>query len=231
MPRVSDQYRADRRAEILAAAAGLFAANGFHATSMADIIGAAGLSAGAVYNYFSSKEELIVAVAGEGLSAADGMFANLLADGAVPPPGQVLAMMVRTIDEQVVHHPVLEVDVTRIAVQVWGEAQRNPRLAAMANTVYRRLRDNFAEVVRRWQAAGHAPADAVPEDVGTVMLSLVQGFILQRLLLSDGDGDGDGTGTGDGTAGGRDDAASYLAGLTALMSSVAPAEVREPGGS
>ena len=40
-----------------------FARDGFHQTSMADILRQSGLSAGAVYSYFSGKEEIIAAVA------------------------------------------------------------------------------------------------------------------------------------------------------------------------
>lgn len=200
MPRVTEEYRAGRRAEILAAAARLFAANGFHATSMADIIGAAGLSAGAVYRYFRSKEELVAAVAETALSAAEETFAALLADGAAPSPDAVVSAIIETITDRVVHDPVGGVDVTRIGVQVWAEALRNPELAVRAGDVYRRLRGQFAEVARRRQAAGLLPADAVPEQAGAAMLSLVQGFVLQRLLVSDTDADG------------------YLAGVRALLS-------------
>ena len=185
MPRVSEQYRAGRRAEILAGAARLFAANGFHATSMADIISECGLSAGAVYRYFSSKEELIGAVAETALSTADEVFQTMLADGATPSPQDALATIITTITEQIVRDPATGVDLTRVGVQVWAEARRNPVLAARANEAYLRLRGHFAEVARRWQAAGNLPAEAVPDRVGAAMLSLVQGFVLQSLLIAD----------------------------------------------
>ena len=59
MPRVSDEYMARRREEILAAAKACFAREGFHATSMRDIYRECGLSPGAVYNHFASKEEIV----------------------------------------------------------------------------------------------------------------------------------------------------------------------------
>ena len=198
--RVTEQYRESRRAEIMGAAARLFATNGFHATSMADIISEAGMSAGAVYRYFRSKEDLIASVAETALATADQAFETLLADGAVPSPEQAMDAMVRTITDRVAHDPVLGTDVTKISVQVWAEALRSPHLASRADDVYRRLRGHFAEVVRRWKAAGHLPADAVPEHAGAAMLGLVQGFVLQRLLVND------------------TDAESYLAGVKALLS-------------
>jgi AcrR family transcriptional regulator len=205
MPRVTDEYRANRRVEILSAAARRFARDGFHATSMADIISESGLSAGAVYRYFRSKEELIAAAAETALSTADELFDRLLAHGATPSPDEAVAMMVQGIVGRVAHDQATGVDLTRIAVQGWAEALRSPDLRARVDDAYRRLRGHCAEVARRWQAAGNLPADARPEQVGAAMLALVQGFLLQRLLLADTTTRG------------------YLAGVRALLESAAPA--------
>ena len=126
MPRVTEEHRAGRRAEILTAAARLFAANGFHATSMADIISESGLSAGAVYRYFRSKEELIAAVAETALSAADEAFDKLLADNAVPSPAQAVTALIGAIAGRIAHDPATGVDLTRIGVQVWAEQSAAP---------------------------------------------------------------------------------------------------------
>jgi AcrR family transcriptional regulator len=200
MPRVTETHRAERRAEILAAAARLFADNGFHATSMAGIIAGSGLSAGAVYSYFRSKEELIGAVADLAMSTADEVFDGLLAAGAVPSPTLVATTMVEAVTDRLINDSVIGVDMTRLAVQVWAEALRNPDVLARVSHVMVRLRGHCAEVARRWQAAGHLPADVIPDQVGAAMLSLVQGYVLQRLLLPE---------TG---------ASYYVAGIQALLS-------------
>ena len=56
MPKVSDAYLAARRRQILDAAAACFARDGFHRTSMQDIVRESGISAGLVYRYFAGKE-------------------------------------------------------------------------------------------------------------------------------------------------------------------------------
>jgi len=48
MPRLSDTTRAQRRQHILTSAWGCFSRDGFHATSMDDIIAATGMSSSAV---------------------------------------------------------------------------------------------------------------------------------------------------------------------------------------
>lgn len=55
---VSDEDKAERRTAILAAAKGVFAGKGYHATTIGDIARAAGLSYGSIYWYYDSKETL-----------------------------------------------------------------------------------------------------------------------------------------------------------------------------
>ncbi|MBO3743161.1 TetR/AcrR family transcriptional regulator [Actinoplanes flavus] len=183
MPRVTDEHRAGRRAEILAAAARVFAVKGFHGASMADLITESGLSAGAVYSYFRSKEELIAAVADLAHATADDVFGALLADRATPSPADAVAAMITAIHERLVDGPLPGVDITRLGVQVWAEALRNPEVYDRAQWVVRRLRGHCAEVARRWQAAGNLPPGADPDQIGAAMLSLLQGYVLQRLLV------------------------------------------------
>ena len=49
MPKVSQEHRDARRAQILRAAAACFERKGYQRTTMADIIRESGLSAGAIY--------------------------------------------------------------------------------------------------------------------------------------------------------------------------------------
>jgi AcrR family transcriptional regulator len=80
VPKLSDQTRARRRQHILTSAWSCFSRNGFHATSMDDVIAASGMSSSAVYRYFRGKEELIEATTDEGLAKVRQIFVDLLAN-------------------------------------------------------------------------------------------------------------------------------------------------------
>jgi len=54
--------KAETRAELIAAAATVFARRGFHGASVQEIAREAGWSTGAIYHHFSGKEELFLAV-------------------------------------------------------------------------------------------------------------------------------------------------------------------------
>jgi AcrR family transcriptional regulator len=182
MPRMPEAHLTARRDQIIDAATLRFAANGFQATGMADVIATSGLSAGAVYRYFRSKDDLIEAIVDRVLGRAAERFERLLEGDAAPEPADAVAAavdLIATIGE------ADGVDTTRVAVQAWAEALRNPRVHGVAGSAYATMRGYFVEVARRAQVAGRLPRDTDPADLGAALFSLVIGFLLQRLLLGD----------------------------------------------
>ena len=182
MPRVTEAHLTARRDQILDAATERFAANGFQATGMADVIAATGLSAGAVYRYFRSKDELIEAIVDRVLGRAAQRFETFLDEEPDPEPARAVATAVDLISTVAGSGPV---DMTRVAVQAWAEALRNPAVGTVARTAYGTMRGYFVEVARRAQRSGRLPAGADPDMLGAALFSLLLGFLLQRLLLGD----------------------------------------------
>ncbi|NIK57412.1 TetR family transcriptional regulator [Kribbella shirazensis] len=182
MPKVTDEHRLARRAQIVAAARTCVIEEGFHKTTMADVIRESGLSAGAVYGYFKSKEEIVGAIAEDALSTVDEVFEQILAtEGPLTP----VAALETALKHVVVIAERPGGDVTRVGVQAWSEALRNPAVMATAADKYTRLRDHFEAVVRRAQADGTVDPDANPKHVAQVMFGTLPGFILQRLVIGD----------------------------------------------
>ena len=69
-PGLRSRKKAKRRDEIIAAAHSLFESQGIDATTMADIAAAAGISTPTVFNYFGSKDGVLIALIREGTMAA-----------------------------------------------------------------------------------------------------------------------------------------------------------------
>lgn len=63
VPKISEERKAERREQILAAARSCFAENGYEGATVARLEEASGLSRGAIFNYFANKEELFLALA------------------------------------------------------------------------------------------------------------------------------------------------------------------------
>src|SRR5918996_3551850 len=126
MPRVSQAHLDARRRQILDAARRCFVRNGFHATSMQDVLGEANLSSGAVYRYFGSKDEIIAAIAAEAVAEVAGALDSAFDADDPPPLDEVLGaafLAIRRVDA--------DQGMARLALQVWSEAVRSPVLAAI----------------------------------------------------------------------------------------------------
>ena len=63
MPKISDERRAERLEQILEGARRCFAENGYEGATVAKLEREIGLSRGAIFNYFPSKEDLFVELA------------------------------------------------------------------------------------------------------------------------------------------------------------------------
>jgi AcrR family transcriptional regulator len=63
MPKISEERKAERREQILAGARGCFAEHGYEGATVARLEEAIGLSRGAIFNYYPTKEDLFVELA------------------------------------------------------------------------------------------------------------------------------------------------------------------------
>lgn len=176
MPRVSQQYKDQQRAEILDAARRCFVRNGFHRTSMQDVFTEADRSAGAVYRYFSSKDDMILAVANQNLTDVTEALRCAVRSGDVEP-GQAMA---RFFEQVASRHA--DDQLATVALMVWSEALRNPALADELRKASTAMTTALADLVRKRQAAGELPgADA--DALARVILSILPGYLLNLAVL------------------------------------------------
>lgn len=182
MPKISDERRAERRAQIVQAAWTCFHREGPQATTMDDIIAASGLSAGAVYGYFRSKDDLVVAALGAALSGLREAVAPLFDSDPVAPPDE----FVRQAMALLVSYSARDgCDLRRIAVFGWGEAQRNARMLDAMRGFYLGFREQLAGAAGAWRRDGLVADDASADDLAKLLLSLVLGFVIQSVILGD----------------------------------------------
>jgi AcrR family transcriptional regulator len=184
MPKVTAEHRLARRRQIVGAARRCVIEQGFHKTTMADVIRESGLSAGAVYGYFKSKEEIVEAIAEEALSTVDELFGKILAS---EEPLSPFAALEAALDHVVAIAERPGGDVTRVAIQAWSEALRNPAIMTIAQGKYSQVRGRFEDVARRGQADGTVDPSVDPRYIAQVLFGIIPGFVLQRLVMGDVD--------------------------------------------
>ncbi|QEO15261.1 TetR/AcrR family transcriptional regulator [Agromyces intestinalis] len=178
MPKVTDAYRSARRDEIIDAAVHCFAERGYSRTSMADVIAASGLSAGAIYGHFAGKQELFVATAARVLEARMLELDERRGGGEPLSPADVLITMVTGMG----HEPFLA-----MIPQLWGEAVIDPEIRMIVGRVLARVRSTVADQLAAWGVEHPDRIDGDPETWGAhlaqVALGLATGYILQRALI------------------------------------------------
>ncbi len=179
MPKVTDAHRESRREQILVAAWKCFSRNGFHSTSMADVIREANLSAGAVYLYFRSKDEIIVAVATQVFGGIQGRLNEFARHEPPPSPAEIAAFLVQ---QPVLAREQAPADLFPLLLAVWSEATRNPTLIPVAEEILGGLRVQIAGMLERWTAATGGDLPTTPAQLTPLFLSLVQGFVMQHAL-------------------------------------------------
>src|SRR3984885_10520630 len=106
MPKVSQAHLDARRQQIVDAARARFASHGFAGTSVADIVEESGLSNGAIYRYFASKNDIVVAVCEQSSEAL--------------PKALTVAAIDRFLDY--VRARARESDHARLVAQIYAEA-------------------------------------------------------------------------------------------------------------
>ena len=182
MPRLSESTRAQRREHILTSAWRCFSRDGFHVTSMDDVIAATGMSSSAVYRYFRSKDEIIRATAEEGVVRVAQIFVDLLDHDPSPDPAETVKLLVAELHRRT-DHP--EYDLTRLALQTWAESLRDPVLHSRVRRLYSDALDRIGELAQRWRDGGHLPPNADTDAVATTVLSTMFGLIVMHHVLDD----------------------------------------------
>ncbi|MEJ1090234.1 TetR/AcrR family transcriptional regulator [Microbacterium istanbulense] len=186
MPKISESRREERRSDIMQAALRCFLRAGYQQTSMADIIAESGLSAGAIYSYFPSKQALIRGVATQVLGERRAVVEAATAEHPLSP-SEIVTLLINGVRA---HAPAQAI------VQVWSEATVDSDLRAHIQGMIGDMRGTITGALTRWGAAhpealpaGQAPASWAAATSAT-LIGLLPGFMLQRALVGDFDEEG-----------------------------------------
>jgi len=177
----NDARGAVRRAQILGAAATVFARQGYHGSRMDDIVKEAGLSKGALYWYFKSKEELATALVHQMLADETLVMDELV--GQDTPASERLEQLVRAFAGELTKNP----DHAPLALELLALSQTIPAI----RSCYSAHHDHYQEQVRTLllQLGG---ADSFTEGerrrradaAALALLSVVDGLVLRWTLAT-----------------------------------------------
>ena len=163
------------RARILAAAAVAFAEQGYDATGVAEVCVRAGVSKGAFYHHFQTKQALFLTLINVWLQDLNRALGQPDPDGGTVPD-QILAMSRK-------FQNILTSQTQQLALlmEFWTQASRNEAIRQAVLSHYRTFQQFFVDLVELGVAEGTlSPID--PAAGGQVFLSLTSGLFFQGLL-------------------------------------------------
>lgn len=184
MPRVSDEYRLARKRQIADAAVRQILKKGVHGTTLTNITEESGLSMGAIYTHFASKDEIISFVASSAINTILSDVYEVTEVDPLPSPFVLLEHMTENIQKAT--DP-------RLIVQMWSEAITDSKIRGIANEVFNQAREALREYFMIWLVQSRdysvTRARAESEPAARAIVSLVYSYAIESSLLDGFDRD------------------------------------------
>ncbi len=168
--------RARTRAQLLRAAARVYADKGVDGATLDDVAEEAGFSKGAVYDHFGSKDSLLFALLDEYVTAEIGEQLELFeANRNVPSRPQIAA-------DRWLEHVEADPAVLRLFVEAWVRGQRDEAVRERVLIAVEAMREMFRSIGKERAAElGEVRPEALLEGTADAMSALGIGFALLKL--------------------------------------------------
>lgn len=189
MPKRDDLYMAARRDEILTATAKCMVRVGITATTTSEICREAGISMGALYKHFKSKEDIFVALADR---ATENIAKTLSFKTVEEARERLLDRMRRIYDPKIAH-------VFRLEVLLIAESLSSKAIETFGKGNYELSRQTLLKGFQALAVAGETPPGFDPETATTLIENFTWGLSFRSV------------------AGGRESLTVAEAGLNSLL--------------
>jgi AcrR family transcriptional regulator len=162
MPKISAERKAERREQILEGARRCFAENGYEGATVAKLEAEIGLSRGAIFNYFPSKEDLFVELA---VRDSARMSEIWIADG--------LEALVREVVE-------LDPDWLSVYLELFRRVRTDPDFREHIESRQREIAPANRARIEQAQREGEFRDDLGPKELGMFVNLVLNGLALLR---------------------------------------------------
>jgi AcrR family transcriptional regulator len=167
------QRSEETRSKIMEAAIKLFSTQGFNKASVDDICAEAGISKGAFYHHFKSKQELFVALLDGWLQAIDTAI-EASKDKTAPETFMQMTEAFPYIFETAG-------DGLPMFLEFWLQASRDKKIWEASIAPYRRYHKYFTTLIKKGVEEGSF-IEVDPELTSRMIVSTAMGLLLQSLL-------------------------------------------------
>ena len=178
-PRTRRPPRSETRAAVLRAAAQMFGSNGFAQTSLDQVAAAAGLSRGAVYSNFASKDELFLALLRETVDERLRQVRSAMR--AAPTADEQTRQAGRRMTGTLRQRP----DMHLLVIEFWLRAARDPAVREQFMNQRHEIRAAIIEVIEEQRLAWGVELPMPSDQLAVGIIALFNGFGLEQLVDPD----------------------------------------------
>lgn len=175
-PKITEEHKQEVCDKILAKSGALFARKGYHATSMDDIVKKSGLSKGALYGYFKSKEDLFLALSDKQLESVIG---NMRAAFSEKDSAKEKLMKAAEIHFRQIRNPN---DVWCTTLEYWIESSKVPAFEKRICRRYDLAHKFLAEIIDEGKKKGEFRKDLDSAVISTILLATVRGLAVHMRM-------------------------------------------------
>lgn len=153
----------------------LFARNGYDATAVAEICNESGVSKGAFYFHFPSKQAVFLEITNDWMNSLEEAF-NLTIQSTQDFPQALLQMA------EIVGTAFQSMDIRHtIFLEFWAQARRDPAVWVAVTAPYQRFQAYFSRLIQQGIQQGTLqPLD--PDEAARTLISLAIGLLMQAMF-------------------------------------------------
>ncbi|WNB91909.1 TetR/AcrR family transcriptional regulator [Bacillus sp. NEB1478] len=179
MPKVSEQYKEEKRSQIIESALKCFGEKGYQATIIDDIVKDSNISKGAIYNYFASKEEIYLQL----LQINTNSFFDEVAqeNSLLKSAKEKLINIFRRFREQELTEEIQQA--RRVYIEFWLYGSRQDDLRVILEERYNKFIDYIVTIIQDGQSAGEIKENLDPQNISRIFWGIRDGNVLHYSFL------------------------------------------------
>lgn len=167
--------RDQTRARLMLAARQIFAAKGYEGGSLNDVATAAGLTKGAVYSSFASKQDLFYALMQESIGERLMSVEGALKEQSPPEQG------IRPVDDGLRSLLTTEPDWQILFIEFWAHAVRTPAMREDFAHHRRQAREIVGKFIEQLASEFEIDLPVAPNEFAVIVLALANGMAIEQL--------------------------------------------------
>jgi AcrR family transcriptional regulator len=178
MPKISKEAAENKKEKIIKYAFDVFAEKGYSQASMDDIVKASGISKGGIYNYFSSKEEIFLAIANSRFSQRHSIIKSF--PNTISNREKIIKYITWTLTGL---FDGRNQKLARFTFEFWSVIARNPNMSDKSKERYKLFYNDLSEILQQGVTCGEFKGNLDISSMVYIILSTMDGISFMSSVM------------------------------------------------